>query len=353
MSTKPIAGIDSWLRTPAAAPCAPSREQAFARQQQLTKPPGSLGRLEQLAIDFAGFQKTPVPQLKHPVIRVFAADHGVVAEGVSAFPQAVTAQMIYNFVSGGAAITVLAQQQDADFGVINLGTVEPMGEMPGLVNIQIAAGSENFCQTPAMTQQQLNTALEAGRDSCADQPMDCFIGGEMGIGNTTSAAAIFCALLGTDVDDIVGRGTGVDDTGLQRKRQAVQLGLELHCRADTSPEEILRCLGGFEIAALVGAYIANAQRGVPSLIDGYITTAAALLACKICPSVADWLLFSHCSAEAAHALVLNTMQVEPLLNLEMRLGEGSGAGVALSLIQSSLLLHAQMATFAEAGVSES
>ena len=345
--------MNSWLRNPAAALCAQSRALAFERQQQLTKPPGSLGRLEQLAIDFAGYQKTAVAQLKHPVIRVFAADHGVMAEGVSAFPQAVTTQMIYNFVAGGAAITVLAKQHSADFGVINLGTVEPLGEMPKLVNIQIAAGTENFCHTAAMTQQQMKIALEAGRDSCLDQPIDFFIGGEMGIGNTTSAAAIFCALLGTDVDDIVGRGTGVDDAGLQRKRQAVQRGLDLHARAETSPEEILRCLGGFEIAALVGAYIGHAQRGVPSLIDGYITTAAALLGCRICPSLADWLVFSHCSAEDAHALVLNAMDAQPLINLDMRLGEGSGAGVALSLIQSSLLLHSQMATFAEAGVSES
>ena len=345
--------MSRWLHRSAAAPCAQSRALAFERQQQLTKPPGSLGRLEQLAIDFAGFQKTPTPQLKHPVIRVFAADHGVVAEGVSAFPQAVTAQMIYNFVGGGAAITVLAQQQGADFGVINLGTVEPLGEMAKLVNIQIAGGTENFCQGAAMTLEQLEVALAAGRDSCADQPVDCFIGGEMGIGNTTSAAAIFCALLGTDVDDIVGRGTGIDDAGLQRKREAVQRGLDLHASADTSPEEILRCLGGFEIAALVGAYIGHAQRGVPSLVDGYITTAAALLACRICPNVAEWLLFSHCSAESAHALVLNSMKAQPLVNLDMRLGEGSGAGVALSLIKSSLLLHSQMATFAEAGVSES
>ncbi|MDC1210873.1 nicotinate-nucleotide--dimethylbenzimidazole phosphoribosyltransferase [Porticoccaceae bacterium] len=343
----------SWLRTPAVAPCAASRELALQRQQQLTKPPGSLGRLEQLAIDFAGFQKDPKPKLEHPVIRVFAADHGVVAEGISAFPQAVTGQMIYNFVGGGAAITVLAKQQDADFAVINLGTVEALAEMPKLVNIQIAGGTANFCQGPAMTLEQMTVALESGRDSCADQPVDCFVGGEMGIGNTTAAAAIFCALLGTDVDDIVGRGTGVDDAGLQRKREAVQRGLDLHTSGDNSPEDILRCLGGFEIAALVGAYIGHAQRGVPSLVDGYISTAAALLACRICPSVADWLLFSHCSAESAHALVLNAMQAQPLIDLEMRLGEGSGAGVALSLIQSSLLLHSQMATFAEAGVSES
>ena len=263
--------------------------------------------------------------------------------------------MIHNFVGGGAAITVLARQHNADFAVVNLGTVEAFPqepEMPTLQNIQLAAGTANFCEQPAMTREQFCRALEVGRDSCASQPTGLFIGGEMGIGNTTSAAAIFCALLDVEVDDIVGRGTGVDDAGLQRKQQAVHQGLALHSNADTGPQEILRCLGGFEIAALVGAYIGNAQRGVPSLVDGYITTAAALLACRINPTVADWLLFSHCSAEAAHALVLKSMGAKPLIDLDMRLGEGSGAGVAVSLIQSALLLHSEMATFAEAGVSE-
>ncbi len=346
--------MTQWLTTPATAPCEQSRQQAISRQQQLTKPPGSLGRLEQLAIDFGGFQKTDKPQLDNIAIRVFAADHGVAAEGVSAFPQAVTVQMIHNFVAGGAAITVLARQQSADFAVVNLGTVEAFPkepEMPTLQNIQLAAGTANFCEQPAMTPEQFSRALEVGRDSCANAPISLFIGGEMGIGNTTSAAAIFCALLDVEIDDIVGRGTGVDDAGLQRKQQAVHKGLALHINADTGPEQILRCLGGFEIAALVGAYIGNAQRGVPSLVDGYITTAAALLACRINPTVSEWLLFSHCSAEAAHALVLKSMAAKPLIDLDMRLGEGSGAGVAVSLIQSALLLHTQMATFAEAGVS--
>lgn len=344
-----------WLTRAAAAPCAESRQQALERQQQLTKPPGSLGRLEQLAIDFGGFQKTPKPQLNNIAIRVFAADHGVTVEGISAFPQSVTAQMIHNFVGGGAAITVLARQHSADFAVVNLGTAEAFPnqpEKPTLQNIQLAAGTANFCEQPAMTPEQCSLALEVGRDSCANAPISLFIGGEMGIGNTTSAAAIFCALLDVEVDDIVGRGTGVDDAGLRRKQQAVHKGLALHINNDTGPEEILRCLGGFEIAALVGAYIGNAQRGVPSLVDGYITTAAALLACRINPSIADWLVFSHCSAEAAHALVLKAIGAKPLIDLDMRLGEGSGAGVAVSLIQSALLLHAQMATFAEAGVSE-
>lgn len=349
--------MTQWLTIQAPAPCEASRQQAALRQQQLTKPSGSLGRLEQLAIEFGGFQKTNKPRLNNIVIRVFAADHGVAAESVSAFPQAVTAQMIQNFVSGGAAITVLARQHRADFGVVNLGTVGVLNkesELPKLQklqNIKLGAGTANFCEQAAMTPEQYGKALEVGRDSCANSRVSLFIGGEMGIGNTTSAAAIFCALLDVEVNDIVGRGTGVDDAGLQRKQQAVRKGLSLHNNPGVGPEQILRCLGGFEIAALVGAYIGNAQRGVPSLVDGYITTAAALLACRINPTVFKWLLFSHCSAEEAHALVLKSMGVKPLIDLDMRLGEGSGAAVAVSLIQSSLLLHAQMATFIEADVS--
>ena len=341
-----------WINSPADTPCEKSRQQALMRQQQLTKPPGSLGRLEQLAIDFAGFQKTDKPRLDNIIIRVFAADHGVAAEAISAFPQAVTAQMIHNFSSGGAAITVLARQHKANFSVVNLGTVEPLPELPKLHNVQLAPGTANFCERPAMSYEQMIAALVVGRDSCGSEMINLFIGGEMGIGNTTSAAAIFCTLLDVKVTDIIGRGTGIDDAGLQRKEQVIHKALRLHNSSIGSPEDVLRCLGGFEIAALVGAYIGNAQQGVPSLVDGYITTAAALLACRINPSVAPWLIFSHCSAESAHGLILNAMKVKPLINLDMRLGEASGAGVAVSLIHSALLLHSHMATFTEAGVSD-
>ena len=344
--------MSDWLTKPAATICHPSRNRAIERQQSLTKPLGSLGRLELLAVDFAGFQKTSLPALNNVAIRVFAGDHGVFDEGVSAFPQSVTGQMIYNFVSGGAAITVLARQHSADFSVINLGTMEPLEDLPRLTNIQIAPGTANFCKEPAMTIEQLDIALGAGRDSVSESAIDLFVGGEMGIGNTTAAAAIFCALLNVDVQAMVGHGTGVDDDGLKRKQQAVKRGLELHKHA-ASPKDVLQCFGGFEIAALVGAYIGNAQKGIPSLVDGYITTAAALAACRINPSISDWLLFSHCSAEAAHKLVMQDMKVEPLIDLEMRLGEASGAGLVIPLIKSALLLHSEMATFDEAGVSES
>ena len=343
--------MTKWLTDTTQKICQANREAANRRQQQLTKPQGSLGRLEQLAIDFAGFQKTQIPELNHVVIRVFAGDHGVVEEGVSAFPQEVTAEMIRNFALGGAAVAVLARHCHADFGVVNLGTVNPIEELPNVVNLQIAKGTNNFCKGQAMSEQHYTAALLAGRDSV---PSHCqlFIGGEMGIGNTTSAAAIYCGLLGLEVEQAVGRGTGIDDTGLDRKKQAVQRGLQLHVKKNSGPEEILKCLGGFEIAALVGAYIHCAQRGIPCLVDGYITTAAALLACRINAGVRDWLLFSHCSAESAHKRVLASLDAEPLLDFGMRLGEGSGAALAVCLIQSALKLHAEMATFAEASVSE-
>ena len=343
-----------WLRNPVAQICQSSRQAAEQKQQRLTKPLGSLGRLETLAIDFAGFQKTERPQLSRVTINVFAGDHGIVEEAVSAFPQQVTAAMIRNFSSGGAAVTVLARLCDAEFSIINLGTATPLENLPKVRNVQIANGTENFCNGPAMTKLQCAAALQAGRESVS-KSCQLFIGGEMGIGNTTSAAAIYCALLGDSgaftVDSMVGRGTGVDDAGLARKKQVVQRGLQLHVRNDSCPEQILRCLGGFEIAALVGAYIGSAQKGIPSLVDGYIATAAALVACRINPAVKSWLLFSHCSAELAHRRILNAMQVEPLLDLGMRLGEGCGAALAVPLLQSALKIHTEMATFAEAGIS--
>ena len=339
-----------WLKDNVRDICQSSREAAHRRQQQLSKPPGSLGRLEELAIDFAGFQKTAKPELNQVAIRIFAGDHGVVEEGVSAFPQAVTGEMIRNFAAGGAAITVLARQCEADFSVINLGTVNPVEALENVDNLQIANGTDNFCKAPAMSEQQLAIALQAGRDSI---PEGCqlFVGGEMGIGNTTSAAAIYCGLLPFNVDDITGRGTGIDDVGLGRKRRAVRRGLQLHAAKGSPAEEILRCLGGFEIAALVGAYIGCAQRGIPSLVDGYIATAAALVATRINPGVKEWLLFSHCSAESSHRQVLGILEARPLLDFGMSLGEGSGAALAVLVVQSALKLHAEMATFAEAGVS--
>lgn len=342
-----------WLKEPAQTPNQDTRSAALARQGQLTKPPGSLGQLEMLAIQLAGLQDSVTPSVDNTMIRVFAADHGVVEEGISAFPQVVTAEMVKNFASGGAAITVMARQLKADFGVINLGTV---GELPALKSVKdqrIAPGTKNFCKESAMTDEQVNAALTAGAntaDEAKTTGVTLYIGGEMGIGNTTSASALTAALSDTSVVQLVGRGTGVDEEGIKRKIEAVSKGLELH-KSD-NPYEILRDLGGLEIAGLVGAYIRCAQLGIATLVDGFISSAAALVACKLNPSVRPWLFFSHCSEEAGHKHLLQTLEAQPLLSLGMRLGEASGAAVAAPILQAACRLHAEMATFDQAGVSQ-
>ncbi|MCL4124244.1 UNVERIFIED_CONTAM: hypothetical protein GTU68_014704 [Idotea baltica] len=331
--------MDWWLG-PVAKISEASREAALLRQQQLTKPAGSLGVLETLAVQFAGWQGNETPELKHIDIRVFAGDHGVVAEGVSAFPQAVTVEMIKNFARGGAAISVLARQCEANFKVVNL---------------QLMEGTNNFCQIPAMDQDTVRCALAEGAVQITASA-DLFVGGEMGIGNTTSAAALTSAFLGLSSEVSVGRGTGIDDDALELKREVVSRAVNLHKQSCdhslSSPLDILQCLGGLEIAALTGAYISAAQQGIPSVVDGYICTTAALVACRLNPGVRDWLLFSHCSAEPGHRYLLEALSAKPLLDLGLRLGEGSGAALVIPLLQSACRLHNEMATFAEAGVSE-
>ena len=339
-----------WWQQPAAVPSALARSAAGERQLQLTKPPGSLGKLESLAVDLAGWQDRCDPQLDRISIRVFAADHGIVVEGVSAYPQAVTTQMISNFATGGAAIAVLANHLGADFSVINVGTAEPCPELAGVVNEQLAPGTANICKQAAMSKDLLQKALKCGA-SAAPETADLFVGGEMGIGNTSVAAALTSALLGLPAEATVGRGTGVNDQGLALKRGAVQRALDLHKSEELDELETLRCLGGLEIAALSGAYIACAQRGIPSLVDGFICSAAALVACRLNPDVRQWMLFAHCSAEQGHQYLLEAMAAKPLLDFGMRLGEGSGAAIALPLLQAACRLHCEMATFSEAGVA--
>ena len=338
----------NWIHDPIKAIDHSARELAVAHQNILTKPQGSLGRLEEIAISFAGWHGNKIPKLNHIGIRVFAGDHGVCDQDVSAFPQVVTAQMIENFAHGGAAISVLSQMHNADFNVVNLGTVGEVSNCQTILNYIVAPRTEDFTQAPAMTKKQLEDALSYGRLS-VNKDWDVFIGGEMGIGNTTSAAAIFCALFDKSADQIVGRGTGVDNAGLQNKIRAVNEGLNRH--SDRTPLLVLQCFGGFEIAALVGAYMECAQKGIPILVDGFICSAAAAVAIAINPNVKTWMMFSHQSAESAHLKILNQMNVQPLLDLEMRLGEGSGAAVALPIIQSALILHERMATFDTANVA--
>ncbi|WHS58972.1 nicotinate-nucleotide--dimethylbenzimidazole phosphoribosyltransferase [Pseudomonas sp. G2-4] len=340
-------------------PCKPldtqALEQAADRQQQLTKPAGSLGRLESVAVQLAGLQGQVKPSLDQVWIAIFAGDHGVVAEGVSAFPQEVTGQMLLNFVSGGAAISVLARQLGASLEVVDLGTVTPALELPGVRHLRVGPGTANFVHGPAMTVAQGEQALQAGRDSvlrAVAAGTNLFIGGEMGIGNTTAASALACALLDCPVGHLVGPGTGLDAAGVSHKAQVIERALAHHSAQRDDPLQTLFNLGGFEIAALAGAYLACAQQGVAVLVDGFICSVAALVAVRLNPGCRPWLLFGHRGAEPGHRHVLETLGAEPLLDLGLRLGEGSGAALAVPLLRLACDLHGQMATFAEAAVAD-
>jgi len=344
----------NWLAQPCAALNEASRTKALERQGQLTKPPGSLGKLEAIAVQLAAMQGTAKPQLERAHISIFAADHGVAAEGVSAFPQAVTAEMVKNFARGGAAISVLAKQINATLEVINLGTAFPVDSMANVRDEQIAPGTANFAHGPAMSEAQLAAALQTGRAAVLRAKQDdaqLFIGGEMGIANTTSASAVACALLHESPQLLAGPGTGLDDKGVAHKAIVIQRALNLHQANLAQPLDVMRHLGGFEIAALTGAYLTAAQNGIPVLVDGFISSVAALVAVRFNPCVSNWLIFAHTSAEPGHQCVLAALTAQPLLQLGMRLGECSGAAMAVPLLQLACALHNGMATFAEAAVS--
>lgn len=344
----------AWITAPAQGIASEAAAAARRRQDTLTKPAGSLGRLEEIAVGLAGMQGAPHPALERVHIAVFAADHGVAAEGVSAYPQAVTVEMVRNFAAGGAAIAVLARALNAKLEVVDVGTAVDPGPLAGVISQRAGAGTANFCTGPAMGDGQLEIALAAGRDAvrraCA-AGAQLFIGGEMGIGNTTAASAVTCALLDLAPELAAGPGTGLARAGVSHKAEVVRAALERHGAALATPLEVLRCLGGFEIAALTGAYAACAQRGLPIMVDGFIAGVAALLAARLCPGAAAWFFHSHVSAEPGHAYVLRALGAKPLLDLGMRLGEGSGAAVAVPLLRLACRLHNEMATFDEAGVS--
>lgn len=344
----------NWTQASSAILCTASREAAIARQAVLTKPAGSLGQLESIAVQLAAMQGTDAPSIQRPYIAIFAGDHGIASEGVSAFPQVVTGEMIRNFARGGAAISVLAKAQNALLHVYNCGTAYPIEPLTGVTDRSIAAGTFNFLQQAAMTETQCSQALAIGKEAVENalaQGCDLFIAGEMGIANTTPATAIASVLLAADPAQITGRGTGIDDATLTHKIQVIRLGIQHHQTELNSPLSTLQHLGGFEIAAIAGAYIAAAQAGLPILVDGFISSTAALVAVKHNPSVRDWMFFAHASAEPGHATMMQALAAKPLLDLAMRLGEGSGAGVAISLLRLACDLHNQMATFADAGVS--
>lgn len=343
---------EAWYLEEAPAPDEEIITLARARQDNLTKPKGSLGRLEDVAIQLAGNQGTLNPKIERPAIVVFAGDHGVAAEGISAYPQSVTSEMVRNFSAGGAAITVLAKTLNVPFRVFNMGTVDSLEGLPNVEDRRVAAGTQNICNSPAMDERQFEECMAAGKeaiDTAGD--IDLFIGGEMGIGNSTIAAAMAVAHTKLAAQAMVGRGTGINDQGLAKKAAVVTRALSKHIPHMRAGADYLRRIGGFEVNALAAAYIRAAQRGIAVMVDGYICTAAAMAAVKVNPSIRPWLFFSHCSAEPGHEKLLVKLEAKPLLSLEMRLGEGSGAALALPILQAACALHRDMASFDEAGVS--
>jgi len=328
-------------------------EAAQQHQNSLTKPQGALGTLEDIACWFAARQGKAIPDNIKPHICVFAGDHGVVEEGVSAFPSVVTGEMVKNFVAGGAAINVLARQCGASLSIVDVGVASDLSKLEGIVHANIRAGCRNIVHEAAMSESEYQQAIRVGEqqaEGAVAQGVNLLIAGDMGIGNTTASAALICELALLSPESVVGRGTGVDDVAYQLKISSVRKALQ---RAKgTSSSEVLRELGGFEIAAMAGYYCAAARLGVPVLLDGFISTAAALAAVAWDARIAGWMLASHVSQERGHQKGLEALGLQALIDFKLRLGEGSGAALLLPLLQSAIALHRDMATFASAGVSD-
>jgi nicotinate-nucleotide--dimethylbenzimidazole phosphoribosyltransferase len=329
-------------------------EAARMRQQELTKPAGSLGRLEEIAIQIAGITGQPKPEIKRKAVIVMAGDHGVTAEGVSAYPAEVTPQMVHNFLHDGAAINALAKFAGASVIIVDIGVAADMAH-PELISRKVAYGTANMAKGAAMTREQMIEAISAGIDvfeAQFERGIDLVATGDMGIGNTTASSAIAAALLGEPVALVTGRGTGINDEQLAHKIAVIEKALEQNRPDPRDPFDVLMKVGGFEIAGLVGVIMAAAARRVPVVIDGLISGAAALLAVEMQPLIRDYLFAGHRSVEQGHRLMLEHLQLTPLLELNLRLGEGTGAVLAMSIIEAALRTHNEMATFAEAGVSE-
>ncbi|MBC8058280.1 MAG: nicotinate-nucleotide--dimethylbenzimidazole phosphoribosyltransferase [Rhizobiales bacterium] len=333
----------------------PARQPLALRLQQrldqLTKPRGSLGRLEALALQIGLIQRTERPALQAPQMVVFAADHGLAAQGVSAYPSEVTAQMVENFLAGGAAISVLARQHGLALTVVDAGVRSELAPRAGLLIARIAAGTADSSLGPAMSDAQCAQAIERGRHVVRQLPGNAVLLGEMGIGNTSSAALLVARLGGHDIAGCVGRGTGLDDAGFAHKLTVLRRVLAVHSAA-REPLAALAAFGGFEIAMLVGAALQAAEERRVIVVDGFIVSAAMLVASKLSPTLLECCVFAHRSEEAGHSLLLDTLGAEPLLQLGLRLGEGSGAALAWPLVESAVRLLAEMASFASAGVSE-
>jgi nicotinate-nucleotide--dimethylbenzimidazole phosphoribosyltransferase len=327
---------------------------ATARQRldSLTKPRGSLGRLEELAVQVVVITGDPMPQIEAPVIFTLAGDHGVATEGVSAYPQAVTAQMVENFARGGAAVNVLARHVGARVVVADFGVAAPIAGDAGIVRCRVAAGTRRITDGPAMTREEAVRAIAAGAALVDDAAPDCVGTGEMGIGNTTVASALTAALTGADPAMVTGRGTGVTDDVWVRKVDAVRRALAVNRPDADDALGVLAAVGGLEIAGLVGVVLAGAARRVPVVLDGFIATAAALVAARLAPAARDYLIAAHRSAEPGHVRLLEALGLTPYLELGMRLGEGTGAALGIGLLRAAVACYRDMATFKDAGVSE-
>lgn len=340
-----IAGIRSLDRTAMLA--------AQVRQDKLTKPPGSLGRLEEISVQIAGIMRRADPEILNKVVTVFAADHGVVAEGVNLYPQSVTAQMVSNFLAGGAAINVLSRHIGGRVVVVDMGVADNYDKPPELIQRQVAAGTQNMAVGPAMTREQAVASVEAGIEVVEQEigrGLDALGIGEMGIGNTTAASAIVAVLTGTSVLDVTGRGTGLDDARVRAKAEVIQRALDTNQPDPADGLDVLSKIGGFEIGAMAGAILAAAAAGRPIAVDGFIAGAAALIASTIAPETKHYMIGAHRSAEKGHSRALAALGLEPLLDLGMRLGEGTGGALALSIMEASCRALSEMATFSDAGV---
>lgn len=330
-------------------------KEARIRQDSLTKPRGSLGQLETLSIQVAGIKGDPRPRIIHKVIFTLAGDHGVTAEGVSAYPSEVTPQMVYNFLRGGAGINVLARQIGGRVVIADLGVASALEAHPDLKIKKVASGTRNMAIGAAMSREEAVRCIEAGIELVeADVPkgMDILGTGDMGIGNTTSSSAITAAITGADVVRVTGRGTGLDDDAWQRKAKIIQKALDINRPDPKDAIDVLSKVGGFEIGGIAGVILAGARYRIPVVIDGFISGAAALIAATLSPEVKPYLIASHQSAEQGHRVLLEYLGLKPLLNLDLRLGEGTGAALGIFLVEASLKILDEMATFSEAGVSE-
>ena len=329
--------------------------EAGARQNTLTKPEGSLGRLEELSIQLAGIQGRSLPRIKDKAIITMAADHGVVAEGVSAYPSDVTPQMVYNFLGGGAGVNIIARQVGARLIIVDIGVAATLEPNPQLLSKKVAPGTRNMAAGPAMSEEEAKRAIEAGIEVTVAEVgkgLDIIGTGDMGIGNTTSSSAICAVMTGRPVAEVTGRGTGIADKQLEHKIAVITRAITLNKPEPAKPLEVLAKVGGLEIGGITGVILAAAAHRIPVVIDGFISGAAALIATALAPGVKDFLIAAHVSTEPGHRLLLEHLGLNPLLDLGMRLGEGTGAALGISLAETAARILNEMATFADAGVSE-